>query len=267
MIIIGEKINATRSDIKKIIIERDEKSLLDLALKQVNAGAHYIGINVATGIGSTKDEIDSMKWAVENIQKHIDKALCIDSADPEVIKAGISCTNKTPLINSTTAETSSLENIIPIAKENNSPLVALCMDDNGIPKTFEGRIDACKKIAGYCDKYQFPMENIFYDPLVMPVSTDAKQGNITLKTLSAIKKSFPESKTVLGLSNISYGLPFRMNVNITFVNMAIYAGLDAAILDPLNEKLKLAIITSEALVGKDRHFRRYIRVTRNRFSN
>jgi len=263
MLIIGEKINATRRKIKKIVLEKNENKLIDLARKQVNSGANYVDVNVATGIGTVEDEIASMKWAVEIIQKEIDKPLCIDSADPEVIKAGLSAVdNKTPMINSTTAETESLDSFIPIAKEYNTPLVALAMDDSGIPKTYDARIEACKKIASFCEKYDFSLENILFDALVIPVSTDANQGIITLKTISAIKDYFPKSKTVLGLSNISYGLPGRMNINIAFLNMAVYAGLDAAICDPMNDDLKVGIASAEALLGKDRHFRRYMRLTR-----
>jgi 5-methyltetrahydrofolate corrinoid/iron sulfur protein methyltransferase len=136
------------------------------------------------------------------------------------------------------------------------------MDENGIPKTIQGRLHACEKIARACERYGFPMESVFFDPLVMPISTDIQQGLVTLNALTEIKREFPEAKTVLGISNISHGLPARNRLNAAFLHMATYAGLDAAILDPLEEGLMAEVKTAEALAGRDRHCRRYMRAFR-----
>lgn len=263
MIIIGEKINASIPRIKPIIQERDEKQLLELARKQAAAGADYIDVNIGTGIGSQEDEILSIKWAVEAIQLEVDTPLCIDSADPAVLEAGIKARNGRPcFINSVKAEEENMEEVIPLAGNYNTPIVALAMDETGIPTTVEGRLHACEKIVTACEKHGVSLESVFFDPLVLPVSTDIKQGLVTLQTIEEIKKRFPRAKTVMGLSNISYGLPGRPRLNIAFFHMAIFAGLDAAITDPLNENLMDAVKTAEVLAGKDRHCRRYTRAFR-----
>ena len=220
-------------------------------------------MNVGTGVGSQEDEIASMQWAVETIQGQVDTPICIDSADPGVLEAGLRARQgRSSLINSTKAEKKNLSEVVPLASEYECPLVALAMDETGIPQTVEGRLNACEKIAGACKKHGVSLENVFFDPLVLPVSTDIKQGLITLETIAEIKKRFPAAKTTMGLSNVSYGLPGRGMLNSAFLHMAIYAGLDSAIMDPLDEKMMLAVKVAEVLAGKDRHCRRYTRAFR-----
>jgi len=265
MIVIGEKINATRASIKKIIQDRDENGLLDLARRQAAAGAAFIDVNVGTGIGSREDEIQAMEWAVRTIQKAVETPLCIDSADEGVLEAGLKMRDGKPsMINSTKAEDEGLKAVVPLARKYNALLVGLTMDETGIPRTAEDRLRAAEKIAAACEEHQVPLANIYFDTLVMPISTDIKQGLVTLAAVSGIKEKFPEARTVLGLSNISYGLPDRSRVNTAFLQMAIFAGLDAAIIDPLDGDLMSAILASEVLVGKDRHCRRYMRAFRSR---
>jgi len=265
MIIIGEKINATRNSVKEFIQKRDEKRLVELAKRQVDAGADYIDVNVGTGTGSREDEIESMRWAVETIQAEIDKPLCIDSADPAVLEEGLlACLAKPCLINSAKAENKCLEEIVPLAAKHNSYLVALAMGETGIPKDVKGRICACNKIALACEKQGVPLENLFFDPLVLPISSDTNQGLCTLDTLKEIKKVFSTSKTTMGLSNISYGLPERSMLNEAFLHMAVYAGLDSVIMDPINEKMMTAVRRAETLIGRDRHCRKYMRAFRKK---
>ena len=263
MIIIGEKINATLSSVKSIILNRETKSLVDLAKEQADAGANFIDINVGTGVGSLEDEIESIKWAVESIQKEVETPLCIDSADPKVIETGLKYLDKKPsMINSAKAEKSDLEAVVPLAAEHDSFLIALAMDESGIPKTVEGRLRCCETILSACESYGVSIQNVYIDPLVMPISTDINSGMVTLKTLTAIKKKFPGARTVTGLSNVSYGLPERRRLNIAYLHMCIFAGLDAAIVNPLDEALMAAVKTGEVLAGKDRHCRRYMRTFR-----
>ena len=137
------------------------------------------------------------------------------------------------------------------------------MDEAGIARTVEGRLRACEKIAAACEKHGVSSETLYLDPLVIPVSTDIKQGLVTLNTIVEIKKRLPAVKTVIGLSNVSYGLPGRTGLNAAFLHMAIYAGLDAAIMDPFDKALMGAVKIAEVLVGKDRHCRRYTRAFRD----
>lgn len=263
MIIIGEKINATLSSIRAAIQNRDAREIMDLAKRQADAGADFVDVNVGTGAGSREEEIQSMKWAVETIQSEIQTPLSIDSSDPAVLEAGLQARNGQPsLINSTKAEKQSLEEVVPLARRYNDPLVALAMDEKGIPETIQDRLHACEKIARACERYGVPMESVFFDPLVMPIGTDIKHGLLTLNAVKEIKREFPEAKTVLGISNISYGLPARNRLNAAFLHMATYAGLDAAIVDPLDDEVMAEVKTAEVLVGRDRHCRRYTRAFR-----
>ncbi|MBW1691286.1 MAG: dihydropteroate synthase [Deltaproteobacteria bacterium] len=265
MILIGEKINATLPSIRSMIQNRDEGAISGLAKRQADAGSSYIDVNVGTGVGSRQEEIRSMEWAVEAIQSEVEVPLSIDSSDPAVLEAGLKKGNGSPsMINSTKAEQQSLEEIVPLASSYTSPLVALTMDESGIPKTVQDRLRSCEKIAEACERWGVAMEHVFFDPLVMPIGTDINQGMETLAAVTEIKKEFPKAKTVLGLSNISYGLPARTRLNATFLHMAIYAGLDAAIVDPLDGDLMGEVRAAEVLVGKDRHCRRYTRAFRDR---
>ena len=265
MIVIGEKINASIPAVKAIIQKRNDKKLIELAQKQAVAGSAYIDVNVGTGEGSRNDEILAMQWAIEIIQNKIETPLCIDSADPILLEAALEVRNgRTSLINSTKAEDDNLKEIVPLAVRHNASLIALAMDKHGIPKTIKDRLTACEKIAEACHRFGLSLDKVFFDPLVLPVSTDIQQGRVTLDTLTEIKKEFSTAKTVMGLSNISYGLPDRAGLNAAFLHMAVSAGLDAAIMDPLDQQMMTAVSTAEVLVGKDRHCRRYTRAFRKR---
>jgi 5-methyltetrahydrofolate corrinoid/iron sulfur protein methyltransferase len=263
MIIIGEKINATRAMVRDIIEQRQEDRLVDMARQQAAAGASYIDVNVGTGRGSQQDEIASMRWAVGVLNTAIEKPLCIDSADAAVLEAGLAQRGGRPaMINSIKADAKCLSSVLLLARRFEAPVVALAMSDKGIPTTVEGRLNACHTIVNACREFNVPVASIFFDPLVLPVATDGVQGKVTLDTLAEIKKKFPEARSVMGLSNISFGLPGRMQLNAAFLQMAIYAGLDAAIMDPLKDEMMQAARIGEALLGKDRHFRKYARAFR-----
>jgi 5-methyltetrahydrofolate corrinoid/iron sulfur protein methyltransferase len=265
MILIGEKINATLPSIRSVIQNRDEGAISGLAKRQAEAGSTFIDVNVGTGVGSRQEEVRSMEWAVEAIQSEVEVPLSIDSSDPAVLEAGLKRGNGTPsMVNSTKAERECLEEIVPLASAYHSPLIALAMDESGIPETVQDRLHACEKIAEACERWGVPMENVFFDPLVLPIGTDITKGMVTLETVTEIRKEFPEAKTVLGVSNISYGLPARSRLNAAFLHMAIYAGLDAAIVDLLDDDIMGEVRAAEVLVGKDRHCRRYTRAFRDR---
>jgi 5-methyltetrahydrofolate--homocysteine methyltransferase len=263
MIVIAEKINGTLPMVKTVIQNRDQAALLDLAKAQAAAGASYIDVNVGTGIGSREDEIQAMEWAVKSIQEEVETPLCIDSADPAVLESGLKSRNGRPsLINSAKAEKESLEEVVPLASTYSAPVIALTMDESGIPKTVDDRLQAAEKVVTACERLGVPIEDIFFDLLVMPISTDVKHGLKTLAAITEVKKQFPGCKTVLGISNISYGLPARGRLNAAFLCMAVYAGLDAAIIDPVEDEISAAVKTAEVLAGRDRHCRKYTRAFR-----
>ncbi len=180
-----------------------------------------------------------------------------------MLRAGLEAKgDRDALINSAKAEGELLEQVVNLATRFESPLVGLAMNEKGIPTTAEGRLEACEQIAAACDKASLSMERVFFDPLVLPVSTDINQAKVTLETIKRIKDRYPGAKTVLGLSNVSFGLPERSRLNCAFLHMAVLTGLDAAIADPMDEELMIALTTANVLVGRDRHCRKYIRTFR-----
>lgn len=263
MIIIGEKINASTPTIKKAIISRDGDTLKKLAIEQEKAGADYIDVNVGTGEGTAEDEIKNMEWLVDLLNENIKGRLCIDSADPMILEAGLKTgQDRVGIINSVKATDKSISGALGIAAEYKVSVIALAMDEKGIPGDVSLRLKACEKIATSAERFGVPLENIFFDPLVMPVSTGISQGMITLKTLQEIKKQFPDAKTVLALSNISFGLPNRSLINRAMVLMAMFLSVDALLINPLDSRFMAAIKAGEVVLGKDKYCRKYTRAFR-----
>lgn len=260
MLIIGEKINASRKPVAGALEQRDAAFLTGLANRQVEAGADYIDLNVATGSGSADDEIPAMEWAVETLQASLNVPLSLDSANPRAIEAGLrKHKHGVPMINSVSAEPEKMEGLLPLAKEFDALIVALAMGKEGIPADDEGRVNACRQIHAQAQALGIPAEKLYYDPLVLSIATDTRQGELTLKTISRIKAELPGAMTTIGLSNVSFGLPDRSLLNRVFLAMAITAGLDSVIADPTNRELIQTLAAAEALVGKDPYCKRYIK--------
>jgi 5-methyltetrahydrofolate corrinoid/iron sulfur protein methyltransferase len=263
MLIIGENINATIPRIKELIVGHDSPALTELAQRQEQSGANIIDINVATGAGTAEDEINDMKWLVELVRDKVDIKLCIDSADTAVLRAGIEAGGeKTGLINSVKATEKNVAEVLPLAAGYGLPVIALAMDEEGIPADSKTRLKACEKIIQGAESHSVPVENIYFDPLVMPVSTDIRQGMTTLETLKGIKDEFPQAKTVLAVSNVSFGLQKRTVINQALIHMAQFLSVDALLVNPLSQEFMLAIKAGETVMGRDRHCRKYSRAVR-----
>ncbi len=228
-----------------------------------NAGVDFIDINASTGHGPREEQIANMEWLVEVVQAATNKPLAIDSDVPAIIEAALrKYRGERLIINSVTAEPEKLEVIGSLAAEHQAWLVALAMGAEGIPDNAEKRLAACDLIMTHLTRLGMAAEQIFFDPLVLPISVDSSQGLVTLNTIEQIKSRYPDAKTVVGLSNISYGLPRRKLVNRSFLLMAAYAGLDAVILDPLDAKAMSLIKVADMLTGKDPSCRGYTRAHR-----
>ncbi len=263
MIVIGENINASNKSVAEAIISRDKEFLQSLARAQVAAGADFIDVNAGLGHGSRDEEVAIMEWLVEVVQEATDKPLVIDSSIPNVIEAALrKYRGEKLMINSVTAESEKLVSIGSLAVGRQVQVVALAMGTNGIPSNVEERLAACEQIMAHLTKLGLKAEQIFFDPLVLPIAVGATQGLVTLKTLEQIKYRYPSAKTVSGLSNISYGLPNRRLANRAFLLMAAYAGLDAVILNPLDAKMMSFIKAADMLMGNDPSCRGYTRAYR-----
>lgn len=263
MLVVGESINATNRSVGEAITCRDSAFLEELARAQTAAGADYIDVNVGTGRASPEQEIADMEWLIEVVQTATDSPLAIDSDNPQVIEAGLRrYRGQRPIINSVNAEAEKLSALGHLAVEHDAWLVALTMGSGGIPSTMEERLDACDRIMEGLSASGVAPERIFFDPLVLPISVDSRQGLITLRTLEQIKSRYPKAGTFLGLSNISYGLPQRKVINRGFLLMAAYAGLDAVMMNPLDAKMMCLVKVAEMLTGNDPYCKGYLRAHR-----
>ena len=264
MVIIGEKINASRKSIKNAILEKDASEIKKQISNQDEAGAAYIDLNAGTGSGDEQREIDDMKWLIDIALDTTEKKLGIDSADPKIIKTAAEyLDNRRPwLINSIKKEKHIMDELLPLAAQHNVPLIALAMGESGIPETTDDRLKVCKAIADEADKANVPIENLYFDPLVMPLSSDHAHGMTTLNTISGIKNTLPGAKTTMGLSNVSFGLVKRSRVNEAFLIAAITHGLDSAICDPMRREVREAILLGNLVAGRDKFCRRFVRAVR-----
>ena len=255
MIIVAERINSSRKSIAQAIENKDAEFLKAEALAQEKAGATYIDVNAGTFVN---DEADRLKWVVEVVQEATTLPLCLDSADSEVIKKVLPLVSQTPMINSITLEPNRLENILPLAVENNTRLIALCQSSSAMPTNAEAKVDLADQLVAKASEAGLPLEDLFIDPLIFPISTDSGSALASLDAIETIMKKYPTVHTICGLTNVSFGLPNRKLINRTFLVGAIGRGLDSAILDPTDPELKSSLLTALMMAGKDNYCMGYI---------
>lgn len=254
MLIIGERINSSRKTIDRAIEARDAKVIQQEAKAQVEAGAQMLEVNCGTRIDT---EPEDMAWLVKTVQGAVDRPLSIDSPNPKAIEAGLAVHKGRAMVNSITAEAGRAGGILQLVKKYNSQLVALLMDEKGMPQTSEERLAIAKKIMGLATEYGIREEDLYLDPLVRPVSTEPKQVGEVLKTIRSIR-SLGRVKSIVGLSNISFGLPRRSLINRAFLAIVLEAGLDAAIIDPTDPEMITTLKATNAVLGKDEYCLEYI---------
>jgi len=260
MLIIGERINSTRAHIQEAMKVRNVAFIVKEAKKQIEAGAGFVDINCAMSLG---DEVQDIDWVISIIQSEIpDVSISIDSPNYLAIQKALSSYRAKGklFINSITGEQSRIDLIVPLAVKHNTSLIALTMGDSGMPNTAEERFAIAKDILAKVADKGFKAENLYFDPLIRPISTEPEQAKEFLRSIPMIKSL--GAKTVCGLSNISYGLPDRKIINSTFLAMAIQSGLDAAILDPTEKQVISSIAAAEALMCKDEYCAEYIKAFR-----
>ncbi len=259
MKIIGEKINGTRKRVAQAIAARDVAFIQDLAKRQAEAGAVWLDVNAGT---APSREADDLTWLIGIIEAAVETPLCLDSANPAALEVALHAVKQTPMINSISGEPARLQGILPLAVKHQCPLIALAMDERGIPKTGDDRLAVIRRILAETRRQGLPDQNLYIDPLAMAISTNIESGKIALNTMRAIRAEFPDVHLTCGLSNISFGLPARTQINRVFVTLAMEAGLDSAILDPLDRDMKAVLITTDLVLGRDRHCLTYTRAYR-----
>jgi 5-methyltetrahydrofolate corrinoid/iron sulfur protein methyltransferase len=262
MLIIGELINGMYSNIAVALKEHDKAAIQKSALEQISCGAD--ALDVCCGPASQNPLID-MPWLVEVIQEVTHKPLCLDSSNPKVMEAGLKVAQNKTIINSTTADTEKLEIFIPLAKQYKSKLIGITISAKGIPQNKDQRLELAATILTYASEKGFPIQDLYLDPIVMPINVAQGQIRDILEAIAEFKMmAEPSPKTIIGLSNISQGAKARSLINRTFLTMAIASGLDSAILDPKDKELMDTLITTELILNKNIYCDSYLKAYRKK---
>jgi 5-methyltetrahydrofolate--homocysteine methyltransferase len=260
MFIVGERINASRKDIKPAIESQDAEFIVNEAKTQKEAGADLVDVNAGVFVGK---EVEYLPWLVETIQAKVETSLCIDSPDPKAIEAALAVHKGQPMINSISLESQRFDEVLPLITKYDAKVVALCMTDAGMPKTGDERCDVATELIGKLTGAGVPLDHIYVDPLVMAVSTDSSFGIEFLLATQRIMDGHPGVHTICGLSNISFGLPLRKQINQVFAVMAVDRGMDALIIDPLDRRMMANIRIAETLKGGDPYCATYLKSYRD----
>ena len=262
MFIIGELINGMYKDIAKAIKTKDKSVIQKCALAQIKAGADALDVNCGP---ASSNPVSDIQWLIESIQEVTDRPLAVDSSKPQVIESGLKALKNKAIINSTTADPEKLEVLLPLAKKYNAKLIGLTISAKGIPQNKDQRLELAATIVATCADQGFPIEDLYLDPIVMPVNVAQQQQKDILESIREFKIiAQPSPKTIVGLSNVSQGTIVRSLVNRTFLTMAIAYGLDAAILDPLDKDLVDAAITAELILNQHIYCDSYLEAYRKK---
>ncbi|SDL94102.1 methyltetrahydrofolate cobalamin methyltransferase [Halarsenatibacter silvermanii] len=261
MIVIGELINTSREGLEEAVKERDAEFIQDLAKNQEEAGAAYVDVNCGTLI---KEEEEAIEWLVETAQEVVDVPLSIDSPNPEAVKRGLEKheNESPPLINSITDEEERYDELLPLIQEYEANVIALCMEDEGMPDDCDDRIRIASNLVDNLKEDGIEEDRIFVDPIIQPIGTDQEMGLHILNAIEAITEKYPEVHITCGLSNISHGMPQRPLLNRAFLVLAMSRGMDSAIIDPLDEHLMSLATASETLLGNDEGCMNYLQESR-----
>lgn len=256
-VIIGERINPTgKSKFKQALRDHNLEYILNEGVVQQDHGAHVLDVNV--GLPEI-DEPAMMEEVVRELQSIIDLPLQLDTSDPEAMERGLRVYNGKALINSVNGKEESMRAVFPLVKKYGGVVVALALDENGIPETAEGRMEIARKIYRTAAEYGISEDDIIIDALCLTVSSDSKSALTTLETLRRVRDEL-HGKTVLGVSNISFGLPQREIINAAFFTMAMQNGLSAAIINPNSEAMMRAYYSFCALMDLDPQCSNYISI-------
>jgi cobalamin-dependent methionine synthase I len=246
MVIIGENIHVIAKAVSTAIKERDAKVIQDLAKAQTEAGADYIDLNVGP---MKKDPEVNMHWLVSTVQEITDLPLSIDTMNPVAMEAGLKACQKRPLLNSASGKTDSKEHMLPLSKKYNCDVVISVMTDKGMPPDVDSKIESIMDTVTYANELGIPNEDIWVDPIILPVSTAGEGQRFTVANLEFIKilgDVLPGVKSTVGLSNVSNGVPdeLRPLLNRVYLVMLGKNGLYSAIADPLDKEL-MSLIKGE----------------------
>ena len=254
-LIIGERINPTgKKLLKEAYAKGDTAYILREAIKQVDAGAKILDVNC--GVPGL-DEVSLLKATVENVQSVVNCPIQIDTSNPEALKTALRQVNGRPLVNSVNGKRESMDTVFPLVKKYGGIIVALCLDEKGIPSTSDGRLAIAQRILDEGAKYGFTKKDFIFDALTLAVSADKNAAVITLETVKRLTEEL-KVNTILGVSNVSFGLPNRPVLNNTMFALAKRAGLSAAIANPAVIKDEINPAAQAVLLGRDENCANWI---------
>lgn len=260
-VIIGERINPTG---RKRLLNELKEGKFDIvkndAAAQVEAGAKIIDVNA--GVPGA-DEEALLKDMIYAVMDATEMPLCIDTADNKALETALSIYEGKALINSVNGEKERLASVLPLVKEYDAVVIALCMDDDGIPPTAEARFKVAAKMIEQADKLGISADRLVIDPLALTMGSDHNAGRIAIDTIKMVVEEFGVN-TTMGASNISFGMPDRPSINATFLAMAILAGLTCPITNPLEEEVVLAVQAADLVMGRDEFGMNWIKFYRSR---
>jgi len=256
-VIIGEKINPTgRSWLTEQLTEGNLEALADEAVKQLEDGAHVLDVNVGA---ASVNEVEVLPQAVKIVQDAVGVPLCIDTADNDALEAALEVYRGKPLINSVNGEEKNLERVLPLVAEYEAAVIGLTMDDDGIPKDPQKRLEIARKIVDRAESMGIPREDILIDCLALTVSAEPDAAVITLNAIDLVREELGVNQA-LGHSNVSFGLPDRPVINRVALGMVIRAGVNAPIVDAA--EVKQSILAADLLLGRDQYAMNYIKYYR-----
>ena len=256
MLIIGEKLNGAIKSVAEAIKNRDAGFVKDLASRQLACRADYL--DICSGVPD--EDADVLKWMIENIEKECpDARFSLDSPSPDTILGCIPLCKKPGMINSVSLEGDKIDRIFSAVRDMKEwKIVALLLDETGMPETVEKRVDSFHRIMDKVNEYGIDPDRLWFDPLVFTVGTSPASFLNFVGAADRILEEYPGAHIVSGLSNISYGLPYRKAVNHAFLIGAMMHGMDGAIMDPLNRDMLGGVFAAEARLGRDEYCIEYL---------
>ncbi len=260
MFVISERINGMFTAVKKAIAARDAAAIGEIALRQLAAGADALDLNVGT---AASEPAEAMVWLVKSVRAVSAATLCLDHPNIEVIRAGAEAAGDNFIINSTTAREEDLVKFLPLAAQTGAGLIALTLDEKGVPNTADGRVEIAARILIAAEAAGLPPDRLFIDPVTLPINVAQDQPKKLLEAVSQFKLlSDPPPRAVIGLSNLASGSSEKSLLTGAFLAMAMGAGLDAVILDPEDRLLSDLLITGEVLLNRTIYNRDYLKAWR-----
>lgn len=261
-VVIGERINPTGKKLLAAALASGNLDMVrDIAKAQIDAGADVLDVNVGIAGG---DEVDLLPRAVQAISEVVDVPLCIDTANPKALEAALKIAPGRTLVNSVNGEEKSLGRVLPLVKEYNAAVIALAMDERGVPKDAETRLSIAIKIVEQAESLGIPRQDVIIDCLVLTVGAEQGSGRVVLEAVRLVRENLGLNVS-LGASNVSFGLPDRHVLNQSFVAMAIAAGMNCVIADPAS--LCFNVRAADLIMGRDEYSARYISYYRRSVSS